>query len=99
MKRRRAWHHKSQTILFAIERLDDDYIGVEGDAFLRERVGFAVDGDHTGGQFAFFDSEDDDERWGAQVIPVLSQGTTGGRPTFLCTSTTFANGLTTPSRS
>jgi hypothetical protein len=52
-----AWHYESQSIYFAIERVDDFYIPASEDVFDRERVELSLDADHSGGRHAFFDSD------------------------------------------
>jgi len=46
-----AWHSASQRIYVAVERLDDVYLAGEGGAQLM------IDGDHSGGQFWFFEED------------------------------------------
>jgi hypothetical protein len=51
-----AWHHASQRIYMAVERLDDDYWPrAEGGA--GEPSYLYIDGDHSGGRFRGFDPE------------------------------------------
>ena len=59
-----AWHSASQRIYMAVERLDDVY--------MREGAQLMIDGDHSGGQFWFFEvegySEAESERlWESQA--------------------------------
>ena len=49
-----AWNFRSQTMYFALERLDDDYVPVESDTYGGERIDFLIDGDHSGGEFLYF---------------------------------------------
>ena len=56
-----AWHHASQRIYMAVERLDDVYLdpSVERDAL----TALMVDGDHSGGQFIWWgDAYSEEER-------------------------------------
>ena len=50
-----AWHNASQTIYVGVERLDDVFVPPE--PYHDGRVQFMVDGDHSGGQYWFFDAE------------------------------------------
>ena len=66
-----AWHHASQRIFVAVERLDDVYldpsVGCCGEGYTQ----LFVDGDHSGGQFGFlgdeFSEEESDRRSYAQA--------------------------------
>jgi len=76
-----AWHSASQRIYLAVERLDDVY--------LREGAQLRIDGDHSGGQFWFFDEDGytDAERWRlwesqAQTYSVSPEGEGGGARLF-----------------
>jgi hypothetical protein len=63
-----AWHHASQRIYVAVERLDDDYWprSEEGPG---DPTYLYVDGDHSGGQFSGFDPElPEDERKRAESV-------------------------------
>lgn len=52
-----AWHHASQRIYFAVERVDDVYLP-PGPGFSGEGVTtLLVDGDHSGGQYYFYEQE------------------------------------------
>ena len=53
-----AWHFRNQTMYFALERLDDDYVPVESDTYGGERIDFLIDGDHSGGEFLYFSTPD-----------------------------------------
>ena len=56
-----AWNSASQQIYMAAELLDDFY-GSDG----HDRVGFSVDGDHSGGQYANFASVSEEESKGKE---------------------------------
>jgi hypothetical protein len=58
-----AWHSASQTVWIAVERVDDVYVntyqgGNLTDLWRFDSIDFMVDGDHTGGSYNGFSSDD-----------------------------------------
>lgn len=54
-----AWHHKTQRIYMAVERLDDVYLPPCGERCFGEGpTTLSVDADHSGGQYFLFTEED-----------------------------------------
>ncbi len=53
-----AWHHGTQRIYMAVERIDDVYIGLGEESGGETTAALLIDGDHSGGRYYGFLEED-----------------------------------------
>ena len=68
-----AWHAASQRIYIGIERIDDVYVALEEGFAGNGDTTFMIDGDHSGGQYWFFEQEGYSEEESKRLFSAQAQ--------------------------